>query len=168
MNRLACLFLSISVMTLSVGCQKQASDIRASGEQAIRAADAEWLKAMRAKDLDLVVSFYADDATVFPIAEPIANTKEAIRKYWAHTLGIPGIQITWQITKIDVARAGDIAYVQGTSKATFEDPKGKPSAEIGKWVMVWKKQPNGVWKAVVEISNTDSPPPAHAASTHTS
>src|SRR5262249_443561 len=99
-----------------------------------------------------------------PIAEPIANSKEAIRKYWAHTLGIPGIQIAWQITKIDVARAGDIAYVQGTSKSSFDDPQGKPSAEIAKWVMVWKKQPSGIWKDAIEISNSDSPAPGHAES----
>lgn len=77
------------------------------------------------------------------------------------TLAIPGIDISWQITKVEVARAGDLAFAFGTSKATFEGPNGKPATEVGKWVMVWKKQQNGAWRAIVEISNTDSPPPAH-------
>jgi catechol 2,3-dioxygenase-like lactoylglutathione lyase family enzyme len=41
-----------------------------------------WLKAVQAKDVDRIVSFYADDASEFPIAEPIATGKRAIQKNW--------------------------------------------------------------------------------------
>src|SRR5206468_9076540 len=52
-------------------------DGRIVDEQAIRDADAAWLKAVQAKDVDHIVSFYADDASEFPIAEPIAAGKDA-------------------------------------------------------------------------------------------
>jgi uncharacterized protein (TIGR02246 family) len=158
MNRLWFLFLSISLIGLTAGCQR--TDTRESDEQAIRAADAEQLKAVQAKDVDRVVSIYADDASVFPMSQPIAGNKEAIRKYWANILAIPRININWQITKIEVSHAGDLAYVQGTFKSSFDDPKGTPVTEIGKWVMVWKKQRDGAWKAVAEISNADAQPQA--------
>src|SRR5262249_36368680 len=57
-------------------------DARILDEQAIRAADAAWLKAVQAKDVDRIVSFYADDASEFPVAEPIATGKHAIRENW--------------------------------------------------------------------------------------
>jgi uncharacterized protein (TIGR02246 family) len=144
-------------------CQ-QMPDTQSSDEQAIRAADAAWLKAVQANDVDRIVSFYADDASVFPIAEPIASGKEAIRKNWAHMLGIPGLRLVWQITKLEVSRSGDLAYVESTSQASFEDTQGKPAVERGKAVTIWKKQKDGAWKAVVDISNTDSPPPSHKPS----
>jgi len=139
-------------------------DARIFDEQAIRAADAAWLKAVQAKDVDRIVSFYADDASEFPIAEPIATGKYAIRKNWEHMLGIPGLSLTWQITKVEVSQSGDLAYVQSTYEASFEDPQGgKPAIEKGKAVTVWNKQ-GDTWKAVADISNTDAPPPAHKES----
>jgi len=82
------------------------------------------MKAVQANDVELIVSFYADDASVFPIAEPIATGKETIRKNWAHLLGIPGLRLSWQITKEEVSLSGDLAYVQSTYQASFEDTEG--------------------------------------------
>jgi len=139
-------------------------DARILDEQAIRAADAAWLKAVQAKDVDRIVSFYADEASEFPIAEPIATGKHAIRKNWEHMLGIPGLSLTWQITKVEVSQSGDLAYVQSTYEASFDDPQGgKPAVEKGKAVTVWNKQGDR-WKTVADISNTDAPPPAHKES----
>ena len=139
-------------------------DARVLDEQAIRAADTAWLKAVQAKDVDRIVSFYADDASEFPIAEPIATGKHAIRKNWEHMLGIPGLNLTWQITKVEVSQSGDLAYVQSTYEASFEDPQGgKPAIEKGKAATVWNRL-GDTWKAVADISNTDAPPPEHKES----
>src|SRR6266478_6099736 len=88
-----------------------------------------------------------------PERKPFART--------GHMLGIPGLRLSWQITKVVVSRSGDLAYVQSTYQASFEDTQGKPAIERGKAVTIWKKQEDGVWKAVADISNTDSPPPSH-------
>ena len=45
--------------------------------------------AVHVKDVDRILSFYPEDASVFPIAEPIVTGKRAIRENWEHTLGIP-------------------------------------------------------------------------------
>jgi len=91
---LACLCLSTAQVTKS----SESPD-----EQAIRDEDAAWLKAVHANDIDRIVSFYADDACEFPIEEPIACGKKAIRANWAHMLGIPGLRLTWQLTKVEVS-----------------------------------------------------------------
>ncbi len=158
------LVLSGALMCLTIACQQKVPDTRTTDEQAIRAADAEWLKAVQANDLDRVVSFYADDASELPIEEPIVTGKGAIRKQWEHMLAIPGFHMSWQITKVEVSRSGDLAYVQSTYHAALEDIKGQQATERGKAVTVWKKQGDGTWKAVADISNTDSPPPTHKPS----
>jgi ketosteroid isomerase-like protein len=113
MSRFHVLALGLAIL-MSISSASQEPDSRKSDEQAIRAADAAWLKAVQAKDVGRIVSFYADDASEFPIAEPIVTGREAIHEYWVHMLGIPGLHLGWQITKVDVSRSGDLAYVEST------------------------------------------------------
>ena len=90
-------FVLALVFLMRMPCASQEPDTRTSDEKAIRAADAAWLDAVQAKDVDSIVSFYTDDASEFPIAEPIATGKQAIRENWAHMLGIPGLHLVWRI-----------------------------------------------------------------------
>ena len=50
-----------------------AQDVRSADEIAIRTAAAQWDKAASAKDLEKVISFYADDASLLPQGAPIAT-----------------------------------------------------------------------------------------------
>ena len=59
------------------GCGQQV-DVAAE-EAALRAADAEWLKAFEAKDVERMVSFYAEGASVFPPNVPVVTGREGIR-----------------------------------------------------------------------------------------
>ena len=52
-------------------------------------------------------------------------------------------------------RSGDIAYERGTFELTAKDKRGKPTTSKGKYVVVWKKQADGFWKAVADIWNAD-------------
>ena len=56
---------------------------------------------------------------------------------------------------MEAARSGDLAYETGTFEESFRDATGKPVRVTGKYVVVWKKQTGGQWKAVVDIFNTD-------------
>jgi ketosteroid isomerase-like protein len=144
-------------MSVSLSSQEQARDTRSIDEQAIRAADAEMLKALRAKDLNPLMSFYAYEASFFPLEEPIATGRRTIHATWAHYLAIPGFaNPRWQLTKVEISRSGDLAYTQGTYETSLEEVQGKSVTDRGKWVDVWKKQPDGVWKIVADISNPDS------------
>ena len=107
------------------------------------------------RDLDKAVSFYAEDASYLPPGAPIVVGKDAIRKAWANFLAIPGITLKTTTTKVDVARSGDLAYEIGTWDMTMNDKEGKPVNSKGKYVVAWKKQPGGDWKAVLDMENSD-------------
>ncbi len=130
-------------------------DTRAADEKAIRAEVAEWDKAAIAKDLDKTISFYAPDASIFPPNAPIATTPEQRRQLWSQLLSTPGMTVSFATTKVEVARSGDIAYETGTYQLTSTDKKGKTTTSKGKYVVVWKKQPDGKWKAAADIWNPD-------------
>ena len=154
MRRSGILLAALFVLAAS-GCAPQV-DLEAEAA-AIRSADADCLKAWAAKDVDLVLSCYSDDASVFPSNAPIATGKEAIGALLSQMFETPGFAVSWDISKLEVSRAGDLAYGHGTYESMANDAAGNPVTERGKWVVVWKKQTDGQWKLVVDIGNSDGP-----------
>jgi ketosteroid isomerase-like protein len=147
----------LSLLLLSSACTQPTSDTRAADEAAIRDADAQWSKTAARKDVDATVAFYSDDATVLPPDAPVVTTKSDIRALWT-TLLAPGVDTSWQATKVEVARSGELGYILGTYVVTVKDAQGKLSTENGKLVEVWKKQTDGKWKCVADTYNSDLPP----------
>jgi ketosteroid isomerase-like protein len=128
---------------------------QSADENEIRKADTAWSHAAETKDLDKCVSYYANDASVFPFNAPIANGKDQIRQLWSQLMSKPGFGLSFRPTKIEVSKSGEIAYETGTFELKLNDAQGNPTNTPGKYVVVWKKQPNREWKAVADIFNTD-------------
>jgi len=148
----------VAVLSSAVG--QQISDVRATAEAAIRAADAAGLKAAQANDVAGATANYADDASWLPPHAPIVKGKEAIRSAWAQLLSSPGLKIDWQITKVDVSRAGDMAYTLYKYEMTVGAPNAAPVQDSGKDMAVWKKQSDRTWKIVADTFNSDLPLPS--------
>ena len=142
------------------GCNQQATqappaDTGAADEAVVRAASAEWAKVAAAKDLEKTLSYYADDASMFPPNAPIVTGLEARRKMWTTLFAPAELVFSNAATKVEVAGSGDLAYEIGTFEESFKDDKGTPVKVVGKYVVVWKKQAGGQWKAIIDIFNTD-------------
>ena len=146
-------------LTLGVAAAAVCLAADTKSKQALRDADAQWSAAAGAKDLDKTVSYYAEDAIVMPPNASAATTKESIRSAWKEMLTTPGAAISWKATKVEVAKAGDLAYVSGTYEETMTDASGKPVKDRGKYVEIFKKQADGTWKVVADIWNSDFPVP---------
>jgi len=146
----------LALLLFTSACSRQTPDTRAADEATIRDLDAQWSKTAAASDLDGTVSYYSDDASVLAPNAPIATGKQAIRAVWAALLG-PGASVSWQASKVEVARSSDLAYIAGTYILTMKDPLGNPMTDRGKFVEVWKKQADSKWKVVADIFNSDLP-----------
>jgi ketosteroid isomerase-like protein len=81
---------------------------------------------------------------------------------WKEMLTSPGAAVSWTATKVEVAKAGDLAYVSGTYEETMTDASGKPAKDRGKYLEIFKKQADGTWKAILDIWNSDLPASAPA------
>ena len=153
--------LALSMVTLLVvgagGCAQKAE--LSAEEAAIRSADEQWQEAAKAKDLDHFLSFYAEDAMVFPPNAPLVSGKDAIRSLWSGLMANPGFDLTWEPVKVEVANAGDQAWVQETFELQLQNPEGKVVQDRGKAILIWKKQLDGSWKGAAEIFNSDLPSP---------
>ena len=137
-----------------------APDTRAAEEAAIRALDEQWSATAAKNDLDGTLAFYSEDAVLLPPNAPIARDAKAIRDSWAGLLG-PNTAVSWTVSKVEVAKSGDIAYLYGAYQLSIKDPKGGPAMnDTGKLLEVWKKQSDGKWKCIVDTYNSDLPAPA--------
>ena len=116
-------------------------------------------EAAQAKDLDRYVSFYADDASLFWPGAPMVTGRAAIREFMRAFLAMPAFSLSFETAKVDVARAGDLAYSYGTNKVTLVDPVGNRMKDRGKYLTVYRKQPDGTWKVMADIGNSDLPAP---------
>ena len=137
--------------------QPQPSDNRAADAAAVQKADADWSAAAQAHNADSWVAFYADDAVVLPPNDKMATSKDAIRKTITDLLALPGLSVSWETTKAEAARSGDLAYTYGTYELTSNDAKGRPATDHGKYSEVWKKQADGSWKCIVDMWSSDLP-----------
>jgi uncharacterized protein (TIGR02246 family) len=126
-----------------------------AAEKAIRAEALAWFQAGKDKDPEKFASYYAPDANLFPPHAPMVSGKDKIRAYWKKVFAGPVLDFGGGPTYIEAARSGDIAYERGTYTLTTKDAQGTSQTQVGKYVVIWKKQPNGNWKAVADIFNPD-------------
>ena len=124
-------------------------------EQLLHDLDTKWAKAAATKDVEQTIAFYSDDAVVFPPNATSAATKEAIRNGWKEMFASSGFVISWQPTKVQVGKAGGMAWVSGTYELTMNDASGKPINDRGKYLEVWEKQPDGIWKCTADMWNSN-------------
>ncbi len=124
---------------------------------AILKADSAFMTAANGGSLDGVAAIYAEDASLLPPNEPVATGRKAIRQYWGRLMG--GYTLRFEASNDEVDGRGDLAYVRGHYTLTAS-PKAKGGAAIsdqGKYVEVFKRQPDGTWRYVVDIYNSDLP-----------
>jgi ketosteroid isomerase-like protein len=124
-------------------------------ERLLRDLDAQWAKAAAAKDVEQTIGYYSDDAIVLPPNATGAATKESIRNVWKDMFASPSLVISWQPTRVQVGKSGEMAWVRGRYELTMNDAGGKPIDDRGKYLEVWEKQTDGNWKCAAEMWNSD-------------
>jgi len=124
-------------------------------EQLLRDLDAQWAKAAAAKDVEQTIGYYSADAIVLPPNATSAATKDTVRNVWKDMLATPGLVITWQPTKVQLSKSGDMGWVSGTYELTINDASGKPINDRGKYLEVWEKQADGNWKCAADMWNSN-------------
>lgn len=150
--------VSISQSSTASAPSEHASSVQPA-ERTLRDLDAQWSKAAAAKDLEQTVAYYSDDAIVLPPNMTSATTREAIRNAWKDLLASPGFVITWKPIRVELGKSADLAWVSGTYEVTMNDLTGKPLHDRGKYLEVWKRQPDGSWKCGADMWNSDLPLP---------
>ena len=158
----------VILLCFTFGCQQQGEEVAEEPAvdveadiKAIKGMVDEWMALYNAGDFERLVSFYyAEDAVTMPANEPILEGREAILSGFKkdnEKYDFP--QLDSSLAK-DVRVSGDLAMVRGVDTAIFT-PKGggEPIKYNSKWVGIFERQPDGTWKCICEVGNSNLPLP---------
>ena len=135
-----------------------------SEAEAVKAVEAQWSAAWKARDAARMASFFSADAVAMQPGQPAMAGAAAIQAGLAEALKQdPAFTVEFKADQAMVSASGDLAYTRGGFTETATDPKThKPVERKGSYVTVFARQPDGAWKAVQDIASPG--PQAVAAS----
>jgi ketosteroid isomerase-like protein len=116
--------------------------------------DAEWATlGSSGHDIDRILSYWTDDARVYPPGMPVVSGKAALRAYVEGALAIPGFHIAWTTSEAILSPDGEQAYLLSANTVTLPSATGELVTTPGRAVTVWRKEPDGEWRCAVDIWN---------------
>ena len=118
--------------------------------KALAALDDAWSKAANAGDVSGVISYYANDAVIYPPNSPMVSDAAGIKKTWETMLADPKAKLSWTTTNAGVDR--NMGFTSGSYQVAGAD---RAIIEKGKYLCVWQKGKDGKWKAVHDMWNPD-------------
>jgi ketosteroid isomerase-like protein len=59
-------------------------------------------------------------------------------------------QLTWTPTDAQMGPSGDEGFTWGHFEGHSKDANGNPVTTTGRYITIWRKQPNGDWKVVLD------------------
>lgn len=126
--------------------------------EAIKAVNQQCLSAIKAGDLDTIVDLFTDDGVFMLPNEPTLTGKDAIKSRLQTDMDKFTFDESWASEEIVVF--GDWAFDRGSSKVIMTPKEGGDSIEDnGKYIWIFKRQPDGNWRYARCIWNSDNPPP---------
>jgi ketosteroid isomerase-like protein len=94
------------------------------------------------------IEFAADDAILIRNAKAVEG-KTAMKEYFLQNPD-DGQTLVWAPRKIEVAQSGELAYSFGDFTFTQTDSAGSEQTFEGNFCTIWKRQPDGSWKFVMD------------------
>ena len=118
---------------------------KSSVETAIREADAAWARAVADKSIERTLAFYDSEAATAGSAMFPARGLPAFRDNWAKLFARPDFALTWKADNVVVSESATVAYSAGTW--SMPGPN-----ENGPYLALWRKQPDGQWKVLIDAA----------------
>ena len=142
-----------------VACQPAATPLSDDDVAAIRTLGPRYSEAALARDVDAAVALYTDDAVIMPADAPAVVGKEAIRGFIAAAFASEAVTTEFVFTSLEIDGAGDLAFDRGTWRWTGTVPgAAEPVTEVGKYVIIVRRQADRSWLTAVDTWNSDAPP----------
>jgi ketosteroid isomerase-like protein len=66
-------------------------------------------------------------------------------------------QLTWTPTDAMMGPSGDMGYTWGHFEGRSKDANGNPVLTSGRYITMWRKQPDGTWKVVLDAGANEPP-----------
>lgn len=100
-------------------------------------------------------SFFDENGMTLANRQPPVIGQAAIA---AHAKWLPSqYSLTWTPEGGTLSPGGDMGYTWGSYEGRLLGAGSSGTVERGRYVTVWKKEPDGAWKILIDSSNEEPP-----------
>jgi len=159
--------LAASALVMVSACQPDAPTAGPAPSEPLPDFDAlfaeRYMQPFNAKDIPAWLDGFAEDAVGMHNGLPPMVGRDAIRGFGE------AVRDGFELAKIDarvddVQHSGDWVYTRGSYTSTFVPKAGNQGApsgqQQGKFLLLWERQPDGDWKIILDMGNSNGPPVA--------
>ncbi len=117
--------------------------------------EARFAKDVLARGGAAFAEWFAEDGVALGNAQAPVVGRVAIAKSanWSPKV----YQLTWTPTDATMGPSGDVGYTWGHFEGHSKDANGNPVTTSGRYITIWRKQPNGEWKVVLDAGANEPP-----------
>jgi ketosteroid isomerase-like protein len=120
----------------------------AVSEALIRQRVGDWAQAVRAKDIDAVLSLYAPASVSFDMDPPLRYTgAENKRRAWREFFAIHTGPVSYELRELDVTANGELAFVHSLNHVSGMLANGREQDMWLRWTACFRRI-DGVWLVV--------------------
>ena len=160
---------SLVIVLCSLGCGHRGDlsrEAQLREAQTLLERDRAWAQLISSgKNADSILAYWTEDARLVAPGQVTLEGKSAIREMVTQSLANPAFHITWTPEAAVASRSGDLGYTYGSNQITIPGPVAKTTTIVGRYLTVWRKDPDGVWRCVMEYSTPEPDRPANPAGT---
>jgi ketosteroid isomerase-like protein len=124
--------------------------------QALIQADRAFAQATAERRLEGFASFLAGDVMTIRPDSPVIKGRKGLTGRWARLLNDPAMSITWKPLQAVISDSGDMGYTVGSYEVAKTSGRNTTLAGRGKYITIWKKQPDGAWRVIFDSGVKDS------------
>lgn len=133
------------------------ADLSASAAEEAMAADREFAEDAAARGVDGWVAWFEPDGIMVSGGEEIVG-RDAIRSAMAPVFADSTTRLAWEPTRAEASPDGEMAVTVGTYRFLRPGEEGAPDDVLGRgrYLSVWKRQPDGSWKVWADVGSPAS------------
>lgn len=117
--------------------------------------DDEFMRSVRQRDPERLVNlFYAPEALLLAPGQPPVSGRPAILDFWQQLFGSGLVDVKLETNLWETEH--ELACGVGRCTLTLETHPGMLRVDKGKYVVVYRRQPDGHWRAIVDSFSMNS------------
>jgi ketosteroid isomerase-like protein len=148
---IAALALTVAVSACATGANQQ--EFTRADADAIRQTAADLSAAFNARQVDKIVTFYADNSVFMPPNAPLMRGREPLQSFYNGMIERGASDL--ELNPEEVSGHGPLAYESGTYSVSY----AKGVRDRGKYVRILRNTA-GYWRTEKTIWSSDFPPNA--------
>ena len=119
--------------------------------------DRDFDNATALKGLAGWIAYFAPNGSMLSDTNKPITGADEIRKAMEGAFIDSSFSLRWHPVKAEMMMPGVLGFTIGRWERSRRNKEGKLMRSTGSYTTVWKKQPDGAWKIVLDTGNQDGP-----------